>query len=169
MRELVARTAEYVDSMGLVPVDGRAARHPDARSIRYYVGLGLVDCPLGYRGNAALYGRRHLLQLLAIKALQMQGAGLPDIQRSLLGKTDEWLAAQLPPVRHVPKGPGRPVLPEAPGARWTLELDLAPGVQIRVEAGALAHLDPDRLTAAFRGAIEALGLSQTTVPPEEDA
>ena len=163
LRALVAEASRYVDALGLVPTDGRAARHPDARAVRYYVGLGLVDRPLGYRGNTALYGRRHLLQLLAIKALQAGGAGLPDVQRALLGRGDEWLAAQLPPVRHAPE-PSPDALPAVgPGARWRVELDLLPGVQLHVDAGALAHLDPERVAAAVRRA-----LATPSVPPEED-
>lgn len=170
LRELVGHVGRALDAMGVVPVDGRAARHPDARAVRYYVGLGLVDRPLGYRGNAALYGPRHLLQLLAIKALQARGLGLPDIQRTLLGRSDEEIAAHLPPVRHVPAPP--PTVPAPPGpvgARWGLELDLAPGVHVRLDAGALAKLDIDRLTAAFARALQsaaALGAPFQTVPSD---
>lgn len=164
LRSLVTEAARYVDAMGLVPADGRAATHPDARAIRYYVGLGLVDRPLGFRGNTALYGPRHLLQLLAIKALQADGEGLPEIQRRLLARGDDWLASQLPPLRHAPTAPAA-ALPDAGGSgRWTLELDLTPGVRVTVEAGALPHLDPDRLADALRAA---LGNLQAPPVPQE--
>jgi DNA-binding transcriptional MerR regulator len=167
LRELVVQAAHLVDAMGLVPVDGRAARHPDARAVRYYVGLGLVDRPLGYRGNAALYGRRHLLQLLAIKALQAQGLGLPDVQRQLLGRSTEQLRSLLPPLRRV--APPPPPLPprSAPSeASWKLELELAPGVRLQVDPSALTHLDPDRLADALRLALRTAPMP-APVPEEE--
>jgi hypothetical protein len=40
------------------------------------------------RGRTALYGGRHLLQLLAIKRLQSQGKSLTEIQTELTGATD---------------------------------------------------------------------------------
>src|SRR6516225_1500414 len=65
---------------------------PDRRTIRYYTMLGLLDRASDMRGRTALYGRRHLLQLVAIKKLQARGQSLAEIQRSLLGQTDAALA-----------------------------------------------------------------------------
>jgi DNA-binding transcriptional MerR regulator len=77
---------------------GRVRDVPDRRTIRYYTTLGLVDRPGAMRGRTALYGRRHLLQLVAIKRLQTQGLALAEIQARLLGRTDSDLAevARLP-------------------------------------------------------------------------
>jgi hypothetical protein len=52
--------------------------------IRYYTARGLLPRP-GTRGRALVYGRRHLLQLVAIKRLQGQGMGLDEIGERLLG------------------------------------------------------------------------------------
>lgn len=65
---------------------------PDRRAIRWYVTRGLVDRPVASRGRIALYSRRHLLQLVAIKRLQAQGRSLADIQAQLTGATNEVLA-----------------------------------------------------------------------------
>jgi hypothetical protein len=43
------------------------------------------------RGRTALYGRRHLLQLVAIKRLQSRGRTLAEIQAELSGATDRTL------------------------------------------------------------------------------
>jgi hypothetical protein len=40
------------------------------------------------RGRKAYYGRRHLLQLVAIKRLQAQGLSLVEIQQKLFGAKD---------------------------------------------------------------------------------
>src|SRR3954452_21706457 len=78
--------------------NGRVRDVPDRRTIRYYTTLGLIDRPAQMRGRTALYGRRHLLQLVAIKRLQARGATLAQVQRRLLGLPDAALAdlARLP-------------------------------------------------------------------------
>ena len=67
---------------------GRVRDVPDRRTIRYYTTLGLIDRPAEMRGRTAFYGRRHLLQIVAIKKLQAQGKSLAEIQRALAGQTD---------------------------------------------------------------------------------
>ncbi|MDX6262798.1 MAG: hypothetical protein QOH84_4486, partial [Kribbellaceae bacterium] len=47
--------------------NGRVRAVPDQRAIRWYTTTGMVDRPAEMRGRTALYGRRHLLQLVAIK------------------------------------------------------------------------------------------------------
>ncbi len=71
---------------------------PDRRTIRYYTTIGLLDRPAEMRGRTALYGRRHLAQLVAIKRLQARGLSLAEIQQRLLGITDAALhrLAKLP-------------------------------------------------------------------------
>src|SRR3954468_4983626 len=67
--------------------NGRVRDVPDRRTIRYYTTLGLLDRPAEMRGRTALYGRRHLLQLVAIKRLQVEGRSLAQIQQQLVGLT----------------------------------------------------------------------------------
>lgn len=71
---------------------GRVRDLPDARTIRWYQTLGMVDRPAAFQGRTALYTRRHLLQLAAIKKLQASGFPLADIQQGLAGKNDAELA-----------------------------------------------------------------------------
>ena len=58
---------------------------PGERTIRFYVARGLVSPPEG-RGTAATYGYRHLLQVLAIKLRQMEGATLDSLGKELATK-----------------------------------------------------------------------------------
>lgn len=74
-------------------VNGRVRAVPDRRAIRWYSTIGLVDRPAEMRGRTALYGRRHLLQLVAIKRLQSRGRTLAEIQAELAGATDRTLQA----------------------------------------------------------------------------
>src|SRR5215470_1513042 len=70
---------------------GRVREVPDRRTIRYYTTLGLIDRPAEMRGRTALYGRRHLLQLVAIKRLQARALTIAELQAQLLGLTDRAL------------------------------------------------------------------------------
>jgi DNA-binding transcriptional MerR regulator len=94
---VVAALAEGYDG----PPNGRVREVPDQRTIRYYTTLGLLDRASEMRGRTALYGRRHLLQLVAIKKLQASGRTLAEVQRALTGQTDIALArlAGLDPSR----------------------------------------------------------------------
>ena len=73
--------------------DGRVREVPDARAIRWYSTIGLVARPATMRGRTALYGQRHLLQLVAVKRRQAEGRRLAEIQAELAGATDEQLGA----------------------------------------------------------------------------
>jgi DNA-binding transcriptional MerR regulator len=83
---------------------GRVRAVPDRRAIRWYTTIGLIDRPVAYRGRTALYGPRHLLQLVAVKRLQAKGLPLVAIQQELAGATDTQLArvAHLPAATPVP-------------------------------------------------------------------
>ena len=88
---------------------------PNERLVRWYVTVGLVDPPLSRRGRVARYGRRHLLQLVAVKRRQAEGRSLAEIQAELAGATDEKLAAvaRLPHTRPALEAPAA-----APGRFW---------------------------------------------------
>lgn len=113
--------AELADTVALALADGfagvengRVRDVPDQRAIRYYTTLGLLDRPAEMRGRVAYYGRRHLLQLVAIKRLQARGLSLAQVQEQLLGLSDsrlEQLAAvgtDLPRTRSVPRERRKP-------------------------------------------------------------
>jgi DNA-binding transcriptional MerR regulator len=94
---------------------GRVRDVPDARTIRYYTTLGLLDRP-ALRGRTALYGPRHLRQLVAIKRLQAQGLSLAEIQRRLIGQPDATLERLARPQQD--EAPTRPdASPEPDRAR----------------------------------------------------
>lgn len=112
LTELVG-SALAVDYPG--QVNGRVRAVPDRRAIRWYSTIGLVDRPAEMRGRTALYGRRHLLQLVAIKRLQSQGRTLAEIQAELSGATDRTLRtiAALPTEPPVAAGsPAPELMPE---------------------------------------------------------
>src|SRR5437868_2730215 len=67
--------------------DARVSAAPDARTVRYYSSLGLLDRP-GIENRQARYGNRHLLQLLAIKVLQSLDLPLAQIQQLMYGRSD---------------------------------------------------------------------------------
>jgi DNA-binding transcriptional MerR regulator len=82
LRDLAALAGGILDASGVIPVNAAARAQPSERTIRFYVGRGLVSPPEG-RGTAAVYSYRHLLQVLAIKLRQMEGATLESLTREL--------------------------------------------------------------------------------------
>ena len=96
--ELAERVREALEAEYPGAPNGRVRDVPDRRAIRWYSTIGLVDRPLGMRGRSALYGPRHLEQLVAIKRRQAQGYSLAQIQEELTGLSPSSLAD----IAHVP-------------------------------------------------------------------
>jgi hypothetical protein len=80
LSELVDEAATRLEALP-APKNGQVRAVPDERTIRYYGTIGLLDRPAAMRGRTALYGRRHLAQVVAIKRMQSAGHSLADIQR----------------------------------------------------------------------------------------
>lgn len=91
IRELAATAAAAVAAADLRGATRRVTDLPDERTIRWYATIGLLDRPSGNRGRTALYGERHVLQLVAIKRRQAEGRSLAEIQAELVGATDRTL------------------------------------------------------------------------------
>src|SRR3954466_3739573 len=92
MDELVERVREALAAEYPGAPHGRVRDVPDRRAIRWYTTIGLVDRPLGMRGRSALYGPRHLQQLVAIKRRQAVGRSLSQIQGEFTWLSDTDLA-----------------------------------------------------------------------------
>jgi DNA-binding transcriptional MerR regulator len=177
--ELVAGVATALDR-GAYPgaPNGRVRDVPDARAIRWYATIGLVDRPQAMRGRTALYGPRHLLQLVAVKRRQAEGRSLAEIQAELTGAPDDLLAAiadlpELPGVRDQPEptvarprkfwserpaepNPASP--PPAEGRRYgTVPVGALSGVQLENGVVLLVPAAPDQDdVAAIRAAAQPL-------------
>jgi DNA-binding transcriptional MerR regulator len=114
------------------------------RTIRYYIGLGLIDRPIG-ETRAAHYTREHLRQLLEIRRLTEQGLSLDRVREVLRGETEP------PPVMRA-RRPG--------DVEVRSHVHVAPGVDIVIEPES-AGLTPEQLRrfaretrAAFERAIK---------------
>lgn len=95
LTSLVEAARHMIERVTLPPSDGRVAEFPDARTIRYYQTAGIVDKPLRYEGRNAVYGYKHLLQIVAIKLLQSRGLSLAQVQRAIMNSTLSDLEAAL--------------------------------------------------------------------------
>lgn len=162
LEELAAEAERSLSRLGAGgAADGRVSAFPDARTVRYYSTLGLLDRPR-IEGRQAVYGRRHLLQLVAVKALQARGLALAQVQGRLLGLTDEELEA----VASAAVASGRPRrdLPPAtePVATWR-EVTVVPGLRLLAAEGFAAPPDPRALRTALEAALSRL--STTTDDP----
>ena len=89
LRELVAEAAVALSSAGLEQSSGRVSDVPTVRTIRYYARHGLLSAPSGWRGRAALYGRHHVAEIVAIKRLQSSGLTLDEVQRRMAGLDED--------------------------------------------------------------------------------
>jgi hypothetical protein len=78
--ELVAEVATRIAALP-APKNGQVRAVPDERTVRYYGTLGLLDRPSAMRGRTALYGTKHVAQVVAIKRLQTMGRSLSEIQQ----------------------------------------------------------------------------------------
>ena len=112
--ELAERAAGALAADGAAQVSGRVRDLPNTRLIRWYTTIGLVDPPLGRRGRTALYGHRHLLQLVAVKRRQAEGRSIAEIQLELAAAPNETLAriAALPATL----SPQPPLAPKSPSS-----------------------------------------------------
>ncbi|MFI0411898.1 MerR family transcriptional regulator [Actinomadura sp. 3N508] len=117
--ELAEHAAAALAADGSAQVSGRVRDLPNERLIRWYTTIGLVDPPLGRRGRTALYGPRHLLQLVAVKRRQAIGRSIAEIQIELAAATDATLEriAALPPHPAPASVPTPNPAPASPGGR----------------------------------------------------
>lgn len=140
--------------------DQRVQAAPDARTIRYYQTAGLLDRPSRYDGRTARYGQRHLLQLVAIRALQSNGLSLAQVQAMLsgatLGELQQVIAGAMgedtpmiaPTVVYEEPAAGIPT-PFTPTTLTAVEL--APGVVVTIDSR--VHPDFARTIAVLRAAL----------------
>ena len=111
-----------------------AAAGLPARTVRYYIQLGLVDRPVG-ETRAAYYTPVHLEQLLTVQKWSQGGLSLESIRRLMSGE-----------------------LPEAPPEpRGRVELrshmTVTDGVELVIEPGR-ARLSPAQVRRLFAGVLE---------------
>lgn len=136
------------------PANGQVRALPDVRTLRWYGTIGLLDRPTAWRGRSALYGRRHLQQVLAIKRLQLAGWPIAAIQQRLYGAGDADLAtiagSDAPTASTLAQAAAEPVCadqpepaaaaPAAPGRRATAFWQAAPAEPVAPAVVARLHL-----------------------------
>lgn len=174
LTELADESTRYLDDAG----DSKRIRwRPNGRQIRYYTTLGLLDRPFGGRGQKVKYGPKHLLQLLAIKHLQLQGMKLAEIQpvlaglsqarlTELLGLPQNWLDnletsetadtdEPLPDRRQTAFWAAVPQHREPPKPEFKacLQVEIEPGVTLTIDQSHTRNMPPEaleELTAEIR-------------------
>jgi DNA-binding transcriptional MerR regulator len=138
--------------------DERVSSFPDARTLRYYQSLGILDRPLRHDGREAVYGHRHLLQAVVTKLLQAEGYSLAQVQRSLLGRTTDALEAAVRASlggAPLPSATATPPEPPPSDLRALVTREVAPGVLVTLDPR-LVH-DPDSVLTRITHAL--------TLPP----
>lgn len=135
LAELVSEASGLLAAMNVAAGDARVASTPDARAVRYYQSLGIVERPLRYEGRRAIYGWRHLIAVLAIKLLQSQGFSLARIQNAFTAQPfDAWEAAVLQALGAEPSPPVEPVpAASSPTPSALSSFEVAPGVVLTID------------------------------------
>ncbi|MBX9686292.1 MAG: MerR family transcriptional regulator [Candidatus Obscuribacterales bacterium] len=136
--------------------DNRVSASPDARTIRYYTTLGLIDRPR-INGRQAVYGKRHVLQILAIKALQAINLPLSEIQTRLYGRSNTELEALLTSLSEFwEKQESKQDKAEAVRSTIWHEVIIEPGVKILIQEGWQTQQDIEATLKRVRNALEAI-------------
>ncbi len=147
------------------------------RKVRYYIAEGLVPQARA-RGPGAHYDQRHVQAIQDVRTLVDEGSMSLRAVRTLLEAVDD---DDVRVVRQVPDGNTEPVvaaLPTprvlevlerwglapgtkrpprtAPGSRWS-RYEVAPGVELHLEAGQRLGEHGDELVQALRDRLDELG------------
>lgn len=102
LTELADLAHQVVEKAGLSPKNNQAKARPAPRMLRYYQQQGLLSEPRR-SGRTHLFGRRHLLEVLAVKRLQSEGRSLEEIRSSVRGLSlGELEVLAAPPAKSVP-------------------------------------------------------------------
>jgi DNA-binding transcriptional MerR regulator len=91
--ELLVAANSLMEAVAPVQPSDRVTETLSERTLRYYISQGLVDRPSGKEGVSALYGYRHLLQLLALKRLQASYLPVKKIREIVPESTNDELRA----------------------------------------------------------------------------
>ena len=176
------------------PKNGQVRAVPDERTIRYYATIGLLDRPAAMRGRTALYGRKHVAQIVAIKRLQTMGRTLAEIQALWPTLDDATLSrmagVELPAVaaakqrtraefwkrepaatRDVPREVDATPPVEHPPLRSELHVELAPNVSLAIAISdelAISPADVAAIRAAAAPLIAELARRRLAVHAEGD-
>jgi DNA-binding transcriptional MerR regulator len=163
--------------------NGQVRAVPDERTVRYYGTIGLLDKPIAMRGRTALYGRKHVAQILAIKRLQADGRSLAEIQ-AVWAQLDDVTLSRMSGVQFPPRAKARkefwkdepassaPSTVQPPAAPVELRVELAPGVMLTVavpDVGiAISKADIDAIRAAAAALVTELASRRLTMNAREE-
>ncbi len=189
LRDLASLAGALLDASNIVPVNAAARALPGERTIRFYVARGLVSPPEG-RGTAATYGYRHLLQVLAIKLRQMEGATLDSLGKELAELAGDMLerrvasalgpALPMPervlssPGTHEPRGrvaramqSALPLPGQAPRPTTCRRVPCGPGVELLLDERHPALQVPGAEAALARDIARLLDQAGSGAPPAQ--
>lgn len=84
--ELAAAAAKILVASNTVQERETVTSLPDERTVRYYITEGLISSAEEKQGTSSVFGYLQLLQLLAIKKLQVEHLSIRQIRQIVLGK-----------------------------------------------------------------------------------
>lgn len=155
--QLTQEVARLLQERGLsnVQQDQRVSSAPDVRTIRYYTSLGLIDRPR-MEGRQARYGERHVLQILAIKALQSVSLPLSEIQSLLYGSTDEELQNVVETVQESNRVKRKLLGKETFKTTLLREIVIEPGLKLVADGDWSPEMEETLILDRIKAALEVL-------------
>ena len=148
--QLLAASIQMLGQLGVEQdPQSRVSALPDLRSFRMYRTQKLIDDPNTKVGVAGDYGRKHVLQLAAIKSLQAQRLPLREIRTLLADASDRRLeevignptriSSDRPATNGAASGPEK-------SRRW-LHFQPAEGVMVMVAEDVVMSTRPSSIRA----------------------
>ena len=149
--QLLAASIQMLEQLGIEQdPQSRVSALPDLRSFRMYRTQKLIDDPNTKVGVAGVYGRKHVIQLVAIKAMQAQRLPLREIRSRLADMSEpmleKWLSGNAPLPRTKTKTVS--TLPALIPERW---------IQVHLTQGAFAMVCEALLKDNRPSSLRALG------------
>ena len=150
--QLLAESIQMLEQLGVEQdPQSRVSAWPDLRSFRMYRTQKLIDDPNTKVGVSGVYGRKHVLQLVALKAMQAQRLPLREIRTRLAGMDEsalaKWLSGSTAPLPRT-KTKTVSTTPAQKIERW---------IQVPLAEGAFAMVMERLLTNSRPSSVRALG------------
>jgi DNA-binding transcriptional MerR regulator len=93
--EFARASEEVLSELGIEQKRGTVSLVPDERTIRYYLGEGLIQPADEKQGTSSVFSYKHLLQLVAVKKLQAEHLPIRKIRELVTDKDEQQLESLL--------------------------------------------------------------------------
>ncbi|PKN67899.1 MAG: hypothetical protein CVU57_01410 [Deltaproteobacteria bacterium HGW-Deltaproteobacteria-15] len=117
LEQMLMEATRWIPSFASKQQRYKVSDEVNERTVRFYIGRGLIDKPIGREGRKAIFSYKHVLQLLTVKFLQSNYIPLKKIADIMAGFKSADLLSLLLGERPLPLAlPGLVWNPDSPAA-----------------------------------------------------